>query len=256
MRSVLLLTFILAGTALGQGGPPLSIDDTGTPGAGVVELITALQLELDGDSRAWAAPVIDLAVGLGDQAQVTVTVPLLGRQEDAPGPTHIGVGRANVGFKYRFLEEEDHGFSASVGPNFDFEVDGSAARRGLDDDRWSFNLPVQLQFPLYDEFGLGLEAAWSISEDGANGVSGGIALSWALTEDFELVGDIVGESSGVPDLHFGVFELEDSGVFFDVGFRWAAAEDFNVLFSLGRDLFRSRAEHVDLRFYLGFQFVF
>src|SRR5207249_1143679 len=111
-----------------QGGPPLITDDPGTPGNGHWEINLALTTEQTRRERLFALPLADINYGLGQRIQLKCEIPWLLKQE---GPTLSGLGSPRLGIKWRFVDEEPHGFSMSCYPQFTFNLVSDSARRGL-----------------------------------------------------------------------------------------------------------------------------
>ena len=94
-------------------GPPLFTDDPETPGRGGWEINISHNIERTRDAFFMETPLFDINYGLLDNDQWKIEFPVLYLDSDEPG-SHWGMGDLLLGWKYRFLEEEDHQIMASV----------------------------------------------------------------------------------------------------------------------------------------------
>ena len=121
------------------GSPPMVSDDTGTPGAGNIELNLVMSAERERDGETFDAPLVDLNVGIGEKAQLKLEVPYRIEHEDEldgeRSRTVRGVGAAGLGLKYRFWES--NGSSFGVYPQVAFRMPG-----GLHDQPTTWTLPL------------------------------------------------------------------------------------------------------------------
>src|SRR5690349_13872721 len=85
-------------------------DDPFTPGIGKWEIETAFIFERTASKKTFSAPDLDFNYGWGDHIQLKYQVPLLivDNSTDPDRGQHIGVGDSLLGFKWRFLDEEQH----------------------------------------------------------------------------------------------------------------------------------------------------
>src|SRR5437879_8145699 len=116
MRSQILLLFVftvcaaaLPRQAVAQGGPPLITDDPETPGNGHWEINVAWTLSQKRNARLFAIPLLDVNYGVGEHIQLKAEVPWLVLRERG-AKTQSGIGSANFGVKWRFLDNDRHGF--------------------------------------------------------------------------------------------------------------------------------------------------
>ncbi len=137
MRSQILLLFVFAvcvaalpRQAVAQGGPPLLTDDPETPGNGHWEINVAWTLSQKQNERLFAIPLIDINYGLGQHIQLKAEVPWLVLQERRGG-TQSGIGSANFGVKWRFLDKDRHSFAMSTYPQLEIRTSAASVRRGL-----------------------------------------------------------------------------------------------------------------------------
>ncbi len=234
-----LLTLVLAMPAWAQGGPPLRTDDPGTPGNGNWEVNLAVELEDGEEERTWAAAV-DVNYGLGERIQLKLEVPWV--FVTGGGRTRDGLGRPQVGVKWRFLDRGHT--SASIYPQVELEGPGSAADRGLVDDETELLLPLQVARSL-GGIDLNFEVGYALRSGGDEWLAG-LALGHELSSAVEILAEVHGSGSvdGGGEEWVG-----------NLGLRLATGESLSVLASAGRGLAGGSDEH-DLIAFVGLQMLF
>ena len=116
-----------------QGGPPLVTDDPETPGAGKWETNFAVIYQRTRAGRSEvAAPDIDMNYGWGERIQLKLDVPWVFARESGE-PWKSGLGKGDVGVKWRFIDEEKSGYSVSTYPQYVWNILPSSASRGITD---------------------------------------------------------------------------------------------------------------------------
>src|SRR5438067_6203458 len=150
MRSQILLLFVFAvcvaalpRQAVAQGGPPLLTDDPETPGNGHWEINVAWTLSQKQNARLFAIPLIDINYGLGERIQLKDEVPWLVLPRRQEG-IQSGIGSANFGVKWRFLDKKRYGFAMSTYPQLEIRTSASSVRRGLIEQGGELRLPVEI----------------------------------------------------------------------------------------------------------------
>src|SRR2546423_14381204 len=150
MRLLILFLFLVAvcvvslpRRVIAQGGPPLITDDPETPGNGHWEINVAWTLSQKQNERLFAIPLIDINYGLGQRIQLKAEVPWLVLQERRGG-IQSGIGSANFGVKWRFLDKDRHGFAMSTYPQLEIRTSASSVRRGLIEQGGELLFPVGL----------------------------------------------------------------------------------------------------------------
>src|ERR1700693_4862494 len=116
-RWLLAVAFFLSATAacMAQGGPPMRIDDPGTPGSGNLEVNIAATADRRPDERVYETPLLDINYGLGERMQVKFEIPWVVLTSNTE-PTKNGLGNSLIGFKWRILEDKKHEVEMSVYP--------------------------------------------------------------------------------------------------------------------------------------------
>ena len=123
--TLVLLLFLVAACVtvpprrvVAQGGPPLITDDPETPGNGHWEINVAWTLSQKQNRRLFGIPLLDVNYGFGEHVQLKAEVPWLVLQERRGG-TQAGIGSANFGVKWRFVDKDRHGFAMSTYPQLE-----------------------------------------------------------------------------------------------------------------------------------------
>jgi hypothetical protein len=229
------------GAAFAQGGPPMVTDDPDTPGNGKWEINLA---GLGSRTRAgrWevSLPDADINYGWGDHVQLKLDVPWTFVRESGEG-WRSGLGAGNVGVKWRFIDEEEHGFSMSTYPQYLSSWSSSSKNRGITSEQKEFFLPVEIS---------GKAGEWDLDgEAGRNFVQHGDS-QW-------VVGGIVGHACGEGrECLFEVHEAHaphDSHLLANFGLHWKLSESMVLLASAGRELTPHGDDQQGFVFYLGVQ---
>src|SRR5438874_2118103 len=252
MRSlVLLLVFeIVCVTAVpqrvvGQGGPPLITDDPETPGNGHWEINGAWTLSQKQNRRLFAIPLIDINYGLGERIQLKAEVPWLVLQERQK-ENQSGIGSANVGVKWRFMDKDRHGFAMSTYPQLEIRTSASSVRRGLVEQGSELLLPVEISREL-GPVTINGELGYQVVQREKDEVLYGLVIGGEINKRLELVGEI----HGTAKRNFAGNEL-----IFNVGGRFKMGKHYTLLFSSGRSLRGAAIAQPTLVAYVGCQFNF
>jgi hypothetical protein len=244
-RAALCCCLLCAQTALAQGGPPLRTDDTATPGKGHWEINIAATFERERDERESELPLIDINYGVGERVQLKFEMPwLMVRERGARA--RRGPGKAAVGVKWRFFENERHGFAVSTYPQLEFNVFRASARRGLVEDTKELLLPFELTKklgPVEVNGGIGYRLIRPRRDEWLYG----LAVGRRVTKRLELLGEIYGTSRR------GLEEDESS---FNLGGRLRVRRHVTLLFSAGRSFRKASSGEPTLYVYAGTQFTF
>ncbi len=142
-RHALAILLLLASTcARAQGGPPLITDDPGTPGDGHWEVnLAALGSRSD---QRWDVDAFDADInyGLGEHIQLKLDIPWSYTQETGQA-WKSGLGTVNAGVKWRFIDQEDSGFSMSTYPQYLSAWSSASKHRGIASADAQFYMPLE-----------------------------------------------------------------------------------------------------------------
>src|SRR2546425_6690273 len=252
MGSMVLLLFLVGvGVAtpprrvIAQGGPPLITDDPETPGNGHWEINVAWTLSQKQNERLFAIPLIDINYGLGQRIQLKAEVPWLVLQERRGG-IQSGIGSANFGVKWRFLDKDRHGFAMSTYPQLEIRTSASSVRRGLIEQGSELLLPIEISREL-GPVTIDGEVGYQVVQREKDEVLYGLVVGGEINKRLELVGEI----HGTAKRNFAEDEL-----IFNVGGRFKMSKHYTLLFSSGRSLRRAVTGQPTLLAYVGCQFNF
>ena len=217
------------------GSPPLITDDTETPGSANWEVNLVVSSMLSHNQRRFDAPLIDVNYGIGERVQLAYEVPYAierGIKHPVSGgrttTTERGVGDSQIGFKYRFYDDEARGLSFAVYPKIHVRTPGG--RRTLSEGGTSFILPLLLT----KEFArasisanLGVERS---TEDDRTDYFASFGIGTRVTDRTAVLAEVAGEGLLQPDArHYMV----------DIGLRRKLDDKQVLLASIGRDLHAS-----------------
>jgi hypothetical protein len=235
-----ILAVILTTAAHAQGGPPLVTDDPDTPGSGNWEINAAV---IGAQShRHWdlAAPDLDINYGWGEHVQLKVDLNWASA-EASDGRRLSGLGAADFGVKWRFVDQDKSGFALSIYPQLLMNLAPSSATRGLTSENREFFLPAEIS-TVYGAFQFDAEAGRNFVQRGPDAWVAGVIVSHAcgpnLECGFELHGVVI-ERQLEPLVNLGV--------------HWKLAKHVILLAALGRDIGPGAEGGQSFLFYFGFQ---
>lgn len=225
-----------------QGGPPMVTDDPETPGDGKWEInLAAFGDRLHSGRKEVSVPDADINYGLGDRIQLKLDVPWSFAKESGEG-WQSGLGTANAGVKWRFVDGGEDGISISTYPQYLSGWSASSRRRGVASSEHELFLPVEIA---------GAYGGWSLDAEAGRELVRGAGNPWA-------VGAIAAHGCGGErgECLFEVHERiapHETQTLVNLGLRWKLLERASLLASAGRE-FGSRADdRQDFAFYLGIQ---
>lgn len=233
-----------------MAGPPLITDDSETPGRGGWEINVSNNIERSKDEFLMLNPLIDINYGLLENDQWKIEFPIV-FADPLDANQRWGAGDIEVGWKYRFWDEEDRGMMASIYPQLLIPTanDAAVGRAALGDGFTELFLPLEVgkhfcddKLFVYSEVGYNL----TLDRGGANEWFYGTAFQWEHTDRLELlfeVGGLAFEESGEPD-----------HAFFNGGWKLALTDRWSFIGSVGRSFRRRGSGAPDLLTFVGFQF--
>jgi hypothetical protein len=228
-----------------QGGPPLITDDTGTPGNNNWEINVAATSELRHPaSRQFETPLLDINYGIGKNIELNYQLPML-LSANRDETNEVGLGDFLVGVKWRFLDEEKAGLSASFFPQFTFNNPTSSVRRELVANDQDFLLPLELQKTV-GPIEINFEAGPDFHFNTPNEWDYGLAIGHSFGA-LELLGEIHGTALD----HF-----QEDDLVLNVGARYQIAEHYALLLSVGRSIHDDNTARATFLSYTGIQFTF
>ncbi len=236
------LCALLAGReSLAQGGPPMVTDDPETPGDGKWEInLAAFGDRLHSGRKEASFPDADINYGLGDRIQLKLDVPWSFAKEPGEG-WQSGLGTANAGVKWRFVDGGEEGISVSTYPQYLSGWSASSRRRGVASDEHEFFLPIEIA---------GKSGEWSFDGEAGREFVRGAGNRWA-------VGAIAAHGCGERgECLFEVHERiapHETQTLLNLGLHWKLSEHASLLASAGREFGPRTDDRQDFAFYLGVQ---
>ncbi len=249
VRASLLMAFTIGCGQAFAGSPPLITDDPETPGYHGWEINITSAYEHTRDGHELEAPLFDLNYGLfSDRDQLKVEFAVL--QNDPEGAdAEWGISDLLVGYKYRFLDEDEGiGWAVSFYPQVASPTGDES--RDLGSGQTELFLPFEFQKAFCDD------NAWINPEIGYNIVFGdndsnfwkfGLATGYEYESGLELQGEV------------GAFvfdhrnSLDPDVPFFNLGFAYPLNKNLVLLGSAGRSFRSSRDGVPDFFCLLGIQ---
>ena len=238
--SALLLSGVLINAAWAAGGPPMVTDDPGTPGDGHWEINLATITQRTFGGYMVAAPDADINYGLGEYLQLKADLPWTYASSGA-SDWKAGPGLANYGVKWRFIDEDEAGFSVSTYPQYAHSLSGASVRRGIASAGGQFFLPLEVSAKVSD-FDLDAELGRNFVQQGASQWQGGFVVGHACHADVECL-----------------FEIHETGgqsptqTLLNLGLSWKLSESLALLAAAGREFGRQTPAQLQSLIYLGIQ---
>jgi hypothetical protein len=248
LRVSLLLAVLTCCRSAWALSPPLITDDPETPGAGGWEINITSSIQQSREGTSVEAPLFDINYGFRDNDQFKIEFAVASADEPSK-ENHWGISDLLVGYKYRFLEEEDFGWAVSFYPQIASPTGNS--QLGIGEGVTQLEIPFEFGKHFCDEkYFLNPEIGYNVVFDDSrqNSWKFGLAGETKVTEKLELMAEV---GAFVFPQHF-----EPDVPFFNVGFEYVITKRVALLGSAGRS-FRSRSDGApDVLAMFGFEFTF
>jgi hypothetical protein len=235
------LLVVMSEPALAQGGPPLVTDDPETPGDGHWEInLAAIAAHTSGRWEV-AAPDVDINYGWGEHLQLSLEMPWSFVHE-TDQPWKSGLGAANVGVKWRFVDIEDSGFSMSMHPQYAWNWSSSSAKRGISSPGRQIFLPIEAA-TVAGDFALAAEVGRNLVQYGPSQWEAAFVVAHSCGgENLECVGEV--HQTWAP---------RNAQTLLNFGVHWKLNESVVLLAATGREFGTHSEDQLRLRVYFGFQ---
>lgn len=235
---------LAAASAQAQGGPPMVTDDPGTPGNGHWEINLGAIQSRTSAGRALAAPDADINYGWGDHIQLKADIPWV-TAKDQGASTKSGLGDGDFGVKWRFVDEDDAGYSLSTYPQYTRNLLASSNRRGITSPGHSFFLPLELSADVGQGFSIAAEVGRNfVNAAGTqNQWVAGFVLAHACGEGVECLAEL--HQTQATGTHETLVNF---------GLRWKLQESLTLLAAAGREFGTAGEDQLHSLVYVGLQF--
>lgn len=246
----LVVCSVCCGPAIADS-PPLITDDPETPGAGGWEINITSSIETTPEATVMEVPLFDINYGFVENDQLKVEFAVV-RHDPRDQDNNWGISDLLVGYKYRFLDENDHGgWAVSFYPQVSSPTGN--ADLGIGSGSTEMQIPFEFQKHFCNEQRfcgwINPEVGYNIvfEDDTRNSWKFGLAAAWELPNKLELLGEV-----GTLIFPQGT---ESDNPFFNFGVEYPLNKNVVLLGSAGRG-FRNRQDTPDFFALLGFQFLF
>ena len=222
-------------------GPPFLTDDPEPVDLQHFEVNVIYQQTRTADGRAGALSA-EINYGCARETQCHVAVPIAFDRSNA-GPYRAGLGDVELGFKYRFVHDDESPWSAAIYPTLTLPTGDEA--RGLGNARTQLLLPLWVQRSA-GPWNFDAGVAWLVNRaPGARNSSfAGLLAQRSFGDRFSLGAEVFRRTS--------VAQGEPASCGFNFGANIKVAPHQNVLLSAGRDLSGSGTNRGSL--FLAYQF--
>jgi hypothetical protein len=208
-----------------QAGPPFLTNDPGTPGNANWEInIASAQTILRG-SASYQVPQIDLNYGLGSSVQLTYEIPYVVQTVDRQS-SQSGWSNAFPGIKWRFFDQGEGGWQASIFPQMEANAPQSALQKGIAVPGSRFLLPVEITKRV-GSIDVDFEAGYYFPKHGVDERILGLVAGRSMTDRLDLAVEVYNDRAlGAPP----------NQTTLDLGGRYKLSRGFIALFMAGRSV--------------------
>ena len=240
-------TVLIPGSAI--AGPPYRTDDPEPVDYKHWEFYTFTSgTHVNGDTSG-VGPAFEFNYGIIPNGQLHIVAPTA-FDHPAGSPTLFGLGDVELGFKYRFIEQDKNGSRPSVGIFPMVEVPSGDQTRGLGAGHARVFLPVWVQKDVGDWTTYGGGGYWINQNDNygdKNYWFAGWLLQRKITEKLTLGGELFYQTADA------VAGVDSAG--FNLGGQYDFDEHNHLLFSAGRG-FQHASDTNLYSWYLGWQITY
>jgi hypothetical protein len=229
-----------------KAGPPFRTDDPEPVELGHYEFYTFVTgTHVQGDTSG-VGPAFEYNYGLIPNGQFHIVAPLA-FDSPAGGPNELGYGDTELGFKYRFIQEDDKGARPQVGVFPLVELPTGDQSRGLGAGHARVYLPVWVQKSFGDWTTYGGGGYWINQGDGTDDKNYwfvGWLLQRKVTDKLTLGGELFHQTADT------IGGKDSTG--FNIGAIYDFDDHNHLLVSAGRG-FQNAAETNLFSWYVAFQ---
>jgi len=230
--------------ARAQGGPPYYTTDPGTPGPNSWEINLGYMPFLYSSMSISHVPDVDINYGIGERIQLTYESAWL-RVENGTRKPKYGVEQDQLGFKWRFYDNEKAGFAVSLFPQASFNNPGQAVPRGITPPGASLLLPMEFTKKVGP-----VDVNWEVGYNGVHlGPSdwiAGLIVGHDVTKKLEVDAEFYGIQT---------FNHSNNQETVDAGLRYKMRPPFILLLMAGRSVTSAHNGQPYFVGYFGMQFL-
>jgi len=230
------------GRVAAQGGPPFLTNDPGTPGNANWEINIGSMQTLTRNAASYELPQLDLNFGVGDRIQLTYEIPYV-LQANAGARDQSGWSNAYPGLKWRFLDQGEEGWQASIFPQVEAGTSGAARDKGIAVPGPRYLLPIEVTHKL-GPLDVDFEAGYYVGGRGQRERILGLAVGRSVTERLELDAEIYDDRAA---------GASPRSTTLDLGGRYKLSGSFIALFMAGRSVAGFAAQQPEFLGYVGIQ---
>jgi hypothetical protein len=225
-----------------QGGPPYYTTDPGTPGPNSWEINLGYMPFLYNDSSTTHTPDVDINYGIGERIQLTYESAWL-RVQDGTDKPKYGVGQDQLGFKWRYYDNQKAGFAISLFPQVSINNPDHSVQRGIVPPGASLLLPMEFTKKV-GPIDVNWEVGYNLVHRGPNGYISGFIVGHDVTKKLEADAEVF--ASGTYR-HVGDQDTVDAGL------RYKLRPPFIILLMAGRSVAAARDSQPYFVGYFGIQ---
>lgn len=221
--------------------PAFAVEDTNTPGDGRWEINIESSGERTSGGWTYGTPNTDINYGWGDRLQLVLGASRVTVHDRNQEPKS-GLAAGLVGFKWRFIDQEEHGFALSIFPLYSWNLSPSSERRGVVAPGRSLYLPF-IAGVESGRFGFFAEGGRNFVEGDRDEWSLGGKLTYRCAETVEC--RVEAQQTLSPSASRQTLVL--------TGFKWSLNDSLILKGAVGRDVGRHNDGRRDLILQLGVQ---
>jgi|GEM_PF-3033672 len=213
-------------------------DDPATVDKGHLEINSGITTEHTISESLFEFPFIDINYGVSERQHINFEVPLVWRYVKKIGIQN-GIGKVEIGTKFRFVDKDNLGIDISTHPAFSFILSNKSVDKGVIDKGTELFIPIEFQKD-FNENIFGIELGRLINTRLQDLWTYGALYAREFNSRIIAAIEINGSSSTT---------FNETELFFNFGARMTVIQRFIILLSAGRsiDLPKGR-EHI----YIGY----
>ncbi len=171
---------LLSATQPACAGVPYSTDDAGTPAKGHYEINVGSQITSVRGDQFGTVLGVEVNYGLTDRVELHAFAPLA--FDNALSGSAVGPGDDELGVKYRFLDDDEHGWAPNIGIAPALELPSGSAQRNLGTGHVHGVIPLVLD-KAFKRWNVFANAGYTVNPGAGSGNSwfSGIGVTYALT---------------------------------------------------------------------------